>query len=215
MKSGGRSCGKLLNNETTLNFIKFNPDKTFQSSIEFLDTFLIMEASTRNMLVSFFSGTIFAIGWWVFVAAWDNQTGAVFTALNSTSTASNPFNETLYNEIVTGYYNPLWAICSLATIGLIMVNTVGNEVVTGDGFGGVEGATCLARMYVFTGFLLLFSTLISSIWVMTEYVGKNGQAGPDFKTSGTGWSLMIQNLFIFFSACVFKFGRDESAWGGF
>ena len=96
-----------------------------------------------------------------------------------------------------------------------MINTVGNEAVQGDGFGGVEGQTCLARIYVFLGFLLLFSTLISSIWVMTTYVGKDGSVKPDYKISGTGWSLLIQNLLIFLSACIFKFGRDESAWGYF
>ena len=175
-----------------------------------------MEASTRNMLVSFFAGTLLSIGWWVFVAAWDNQTTNVHNQLNQTAMNNDKeFNVTLYNEIISGYYNPLWAICSLGTIGLIMINTVGNEAVRGDGFGGVEGQTCLARLYVFTGFLLLFSTLISAIWVMTTYVGQSGSNGPDYKTSGTGWGLLVQNLLIFLSACVFKFGRDESAWGYF
>merc|ERR1711879_709022 len=170
-----------------------------------------MEATTRNMFVSMFSGALFSIGWWIFIAQWNDQLGEVHDQLNSTG----KFNETLYDEIISSSYNPLWAICSLGTIGLIMVNTVGNEAVRGDGFGGVEGQTCLARLYVFTGFLLLFSTLISAILVMTTYVGQSGSNGPDYKSSGTGWGLLVQNLFIFLSACIFKFGRDESAWGYF
>lgn len=168
-----------------------------------------MEATTRNMFVSMFSGALFSIGWWIFIAQWNDQLGEVHDQLNSTG----KFNETLYDEIISSSYNPLWAICSLGTIGLIMVNTVGNSVVQGDGFGA-DGETCLARVYVFTGFLLLFSTLISSIWVMTTYLSGDSNTSP-YKIKSTGWGLFAQNLLIFLSACIFKFLRDESAWGMF
>jgi len=165
-----------------------------------------MEVAQRNVFFSMVAGVLFSAGWWVFIGVWDQQIEHL-VQINKTTVFD-------VSDTITSVYNPLWAICSVGTIGLIMVNTVGNSVVQGDGFG-VDGQTCLARLYIFTGFLCLFSTLIASIWVMAaQFVGSDNNKAP-YRKASTGVALVIQNLLIFVSACVFKFFRSEEAWGGF
>lgn len=129
-------------------------------------------------------------------------------------------NETLATEIIKSHYSPLWAICVIATVGLIMVNTIGNDIVSGDGFGMDEQTMC-ARLYLFLGFLMLLSGLVSSIWLMaskfatTQDVSVKCTQAEICARSSFGVALLAQNLMIFFGAVIFKFGRVESGWGAY
>ena len=91
-----------------------------------------------------------------------------------------------------------------------MINTVGNEAVEGSGFG-MDGETFLARAYAFLGYIFMFASLVSSVWIMVA-VFINHENDDDNKFHSTGIALFVQNLLIFASALFFKFGRSESAW---
>lgn len=98
-------------------------------------------------------------------------------------------------------------ICGvLATIALIMINTVTNEQIE----GGVYTEGCCgpqtARLWLFSGFILAFISMISSIWILFQYYVT---ANKEHKYPGV--ALFIQNILIFGSSLLLKYGRtDES-----
>lgn len=64
-----------------------------------------------------------------------------------------------------------------------------------------------ARIWLFLGFLLQFSSLIASCGVLFGmYVAQAKQ--PEWP----GVALFLQNFFIFIASLVFKFGRKEDLW---
>jgi len=148
-------------------------------------------ASRRNLIASIAAGTIFSIGWWLVIDA---------AAVHPTQAE----------------FNHAYHTCGvIATIALFMINAVSNEAVRGDGY--TEG--CLgpygARIWLFVGFLLSFGSLIAAAWVLFgPYVADNTDPDPDKRLPvGPGVSIFLQNLFIFFGAMIFKFGRTEEGSG--
>ena len=62
----------------------------------------------------------------------------------------------------------------------------------------------------------LFSALLGSAWILFgEYVFPTDEAKSVFnpKSSYPGVAFFLQNLFIFSSSVIFKFGRNEDLWG--
>jgi len=144
-------------------------------------------SARRNIIASIAAGTIFSIGWWIVIDA-----AAVYTDTK---------------EFAHAYHT-----CGvIATVALFMINAVSNEAVRGDGY--TEGClgTYGARIWLFIGFLLAFGSLIASAWVLFgPYVANN--IDPKIPV-GPGVSIFLQNLFIFFGAMIFKFGRTEEGSG--
>lgn len=143
-------------------------------------------AVKRNVLASIAAGTIFSIGWWIVIDA----------------AAAYPDQEK---------FNHAYHTCGvIATVALFMINSVSNETVRGDGY--TEG--CLgsygARVWLFVGFLLSFGSLIAAAWVLFgPYVADNTGQSP--LPIQPGVAVFLQNLFIFFGAMIFKFGRTEES----
>jgi len=100
-------------------------------------------------------------------------------------------------------------ICGiLGTLSLIMVNTVTNEMLNGTGY---EGGLCSShgvKIWLFTGFVLGFASVIASVWLLlSEFTEKNHILGV---------GIVLQNFFILFASLIYKFGRnEEGAFGGF
>jgi len=145
-------------------------------------------STRRNLIASIAAGTIFSIGWWIVIDA-----AAMYPGMKE--------------------FNHAYHTCGvIATIALFMINSVSNEVVRGDGY--TEGACGShgARVWLFVGFLLSFGSLIASAWVLFgPYVADN-TTDPRLPIA-PGVSVFLQNLFIFFSAMIFKFGRVEEGSG--
>lgn len=102
-------------------------------------------------------------------------------------------------------------ICGiLGTLSLIMVNTVSNEMLNGAGYeGGVCGSSGI-KIWLFTGFVLGFASVIASVWLMISEFSQNST-----KTQ-QGVGIVLQNFFILFASLIYKFGRsDETSFGGF
>jgi len=102
------------------------------------------------------------------------------------------------------HFHASYYICGvLGTVALFMINTVSNGQLRGDAF--TEG--CMgprgARLWLFVGFVIGFATLIASGWILLT---------PS-TDQGYGLSVFMQNLFIFLSGLVYKFGRSEDLWG--
>ncbi|XP_058041170.1 transmembrane protein 50B isoform X1 [Ahaetulla prasina] len=93
-----------------------------------------------------------------------------------------------------------------STLAFFMINAVSNAQVRGDSYGdGCLGRTG-ARVWLFIGFMLMFGSLIASIWILFgAYVTQNITVYP-------GLAVFFQNALIFFSTLIYKFGRTEELW---
>lgn len=84
-----------------------------------------------------------------------------------------------------------------------MVNTVSNEMLNGTGY---EGGLCSShgvKIWLFTGFVLGFASVIASVWLLvSEFAGK-------LDLQGAG--IVLQSFFILMSSLIYKFGRSEDA----
>jgi len=106
-------------------------------------------------------------------------------------------------------FHGTYYLCGIfGTVALFMINVISNAQLWGDAF--TEG--CMgprgARMWLFVGFVMGFASLIASAWIMFEVF-----VIPDKNDKWPGTALLLQNLFIFFSSLVYKFGRSEDLWG--
>jgi len=142
----------------------------------------------RNLLCSVFAGSLFTVGWWILIDA----------------AAAYPDTK----EFTHAYHT-----CGvIGTIALFMINSVSNGQIRGD-LSYTDG--CIgsigARLWLFFGFLCAFASLITASWILFgPYVADN--YGPDPLDVYPGVAVFLQNLFIFISCMVFKFGRSEDAW---
>lgn len=88
-----------------------------------------------------------------------------------------------------------------------MVNTVSNEMLNGTGY---EGGVCSShgvKIWLFTGFVLGFASVIASVWLLVSEF-------KDLQSQGVG--LVLQTFFILFASLIYKFGRnEEGTFGGF
>lgn len=141
----------------------------------------------RNFVCSVVAGTLFAFGWWIVIDA-----AALYTK-------QEDFNHAYHTCGVIG------------TLALFMINAVSNGQVRGDMYTDGCMGSIGARIWLFLGFVLCFGSLISSTWILFgPYVANN--QGKDPLPLYPGVAVFVQNVFIFISCVVFKFGRTEDAW---
>lgn len=81
-----------------------------------------------------------------------------------------------------------------------MLNETGYE-------GGICGSNGI-KIWLFTGFVLGFASVIASVWLLiSEFTDK---------AHIQGIGIVLQNFFILFASLIYKFGRnDETSFGGF
>lgn len=89
-----------------------------------------------------------------------------------------------------------------------MINLVGRHHLRGDSFTGGCLGPCGALGWLFVGFAIGFASLIAAGWILfVAYVI------PDKPHKSYGVAIFIQNLLIFLSGLLYKFGRSEDIWG--
>lgn len=94
----------------------------------------------------------------------------------------------------------------LGTISLFMVNSVSQAQLNGDvGYSGGCMEARGARIWIFIGYVLGFAAIIAAIWVMVASF--NSADGKE--SNWPGVSLLLQNVCIFVSSLVYKFGRSD------
>jgi len=140
--------------------------------------------SRRNLMSAVMSSILFFGAWWFVIAI---------------AASAEPGTTPDFSYYICGI---------LGTISLIMVNTVSNEMLNGTGY---EGGICSShgvKIWLFTGFVLGFASVIASVWLLvSEFAGK-------LDLQGAG--LVMQTFFILFASLIYKFGRnDEGTFGGF
>ncbi|XP_014390657.1 PREDICTED: transmembrane protein 50B isoform X2 [Myotis brandtii] len=96
----------------------------------------------RNAVASVVAGVLFSAGWWVMIDA------AVVYAKPE-------------------QLNPAFHTCGVfSTLAFFMINAVSNAQVRGDSYeSGCLGRTG-ARVWLFIGFMLMFGSLIASMWIL-------------------------------------------------
>ncbi|XP_062429340.1 transmembrane protein 50B isoform X1 [Rhea pennata] len=189
----------------------------------FLDNFRWPEcecidwSERRNAVASIVAGVLFFTGWWIMIDA-----AVVY-----------PKPEQMNHAFHT---------CGVfSTLAFFMINAVSNAQVRGDSYSdGCLGRTG-ARVWLFIGFMLMFGSLIASMWILFgAYVTQNTNVYP-------GLAVFFQNALIFFrlflpltsplvqlfliqlnlrlqnmddqggrqysSTLIYKFGRTEELWG--
>ncbi|KAL6083370.1 hypothetical protein STEG23_011776 [Scotinomys teguina] len=97
-------------------------------------------------------------------------------------------------------------LTEIQPLGFQGINAVSNAQVRGDSYeSGCLGRTG-ARVWLFIGFMLMFGSLIASMWILFgAYVTQNTDVYP-------GLAVFFQNALIFFSTLIYKFGRTEELW---
>ncbi|XP_066245906.1 transmembrane protein 50B [Euwallacea similis] len=137
------------------------------------------ERDKRNAYASMLSGLLFFTAWWIVID----------------SATVDP------NQIPVGYW-----MCGIAgTLSLIMVNSVSNAQMRGDGYEDGCMGTRGSRIWVFIGFVMGFAAVIASCSILfTVYINKDKKA--------PGVALFLQNTLICVASIIFKFGRSEYAW---
>ncbi|KRZ02561.1 Transmembrane protein 50A [Trichinella zimbabwensis] len=139
----------------------------------------------RNSLVAIFAGILFFSGWWIIIDV----------------AAAYPSNT------ADGFFHAYYTCGVFSTISMFMLSSVSNSQVIGetisDGILGTRGA----RLWLLLGFVIGFGSLIASIWILfSDFVVKDA----DHQWRGVG--LFLQNLCIFASSLLYKFGRSEEVW---
>ncbi|UJR22980.1 hypothetical protein I4U23_026007 [Adineta vaga] len=142
--------------------------------------FGLSKCFNRNAIVSIIAGSLFAIGWWLVID------------MSCQRLSSTDFNKLYY------------LIGIAATFALILANSISNSKVLGD----IDGDRCLnqfaARSLLFISFLLAFGSLIASAWLLFGYYIFHKK-----DTIYPGIVIFSQNLAIFISTLILKFGRTE------
>ncbi|XP_035788800.1 transmembrane protein 50B-like [Anopheles albimanus] len=134
----------------------------------------------RTILATLIASLLFFSGWWIII-----DTASVYP---------DSFNFSFY-------------ICGiLATISFIMVNAVSNEMLHGGSAftGGILGGSGI-KVFLFTGFVLGFTSIIAAIWIMVAEFAVNEARTDKYP----GYALLIHNVFIFLSTLIYKFGRQS------
>jgi len=155
-----------------------------------MDNFVEYVGERRNKVTAIAAGALFFSGWWFAIDA-----AAVYP------------QKTELKDV--------FHICGVfATISMFMINCVSNGQIRGDSYTtgcmGVGGA----RIWLFIGFMMGFGSLIAAFWILFgEYLVPN-ESNP-FKPvhSYPGVAIFMQNLLIFGSSMLYKFGRSEDLWG--
>lgn len=138
----------------------------------------------RNTIASLLSGALFSTGWWVII------------------NAAISYDKTEMPDAVH-------ACGAVATVAFFMVNAVANGQIRGDLYGDGCMGTTGARVWLLLAFVLCFGSLIASMWILFGvYVVESEKSSPN-----PGIAVFVQNLLIFCSTMVFKFGRSEKLWG--
>ena len=92
----------------------------------------------------------------------------------------------------------------MSTIALIMINTVSNEQISGDYYSEGYCGPQTARIWLLIGYVLGFCSVISSFWILfQDFVIE------DKKHKYPGIEIVFQNLLIFGSTLLLKYGRNR------
>eukprot|EP00040_Diaphanoeca_grandis_P032796 m.199587 g.199587 ORF g.199587 m.199587 type:complete len:157 (-) comp32740_c0_seq1:337-807(-) len=93
-------------------------------------------------------------------------------------------------------------IGAISSLGLIMVNSISGSMIDGDSYSdGVCGPAGM-RLWLIIGLMMSFGGFIAGAWVMSQQYLKR-----DDRPNEGGISLFFQNVLIFISSMIFKFGR--------
>jgi len=135
----------------------------------------------RETLLSYFSGVLFAIAWWIWIDA---------HAKSVELKAAGPG------------FGPFYLVGILGSVAFVMINTVSwKDLMGGEWAFGEEGSQAKIRIWFFLALILGFGAICLSLWLGIEKWLNNSE----FPYKYPGVALIVQNMMIFASALLFKF----------
>eukprot|EP00123_Amoebidium_parasiticum_P010357 comp20053_c0_seq1/m.24643 comp20053_c0_seq1/g.24643 ORF comp20053_c0_seq1/g.24643 comp20053_c0_seq1/m.24643 type:complete len:151 (-) comp20053_c0_seq1:409-861(-) len=140
--------------------------------------------SVRSVLKGVAAGTLFSVGWWLWVDAY------VFTR-----TVIDP-PELHGTKLDIG-----WLSGVISTLGLVLVNLVPHELLSG---GGMEASEEKARIFFIFSLMTTFGGLTAAVIIMTQnYV----DMGVDYLAA----AIIVQNVLILLSSLLLRINFGESS----
>eukprot|EP01121_Diplochlamys_sp_Union-15-3_P019891 TRINITY_DN75_c0_g1_i4.p1 TRINITY_DN75_c0_g1~~TRINITY_DN75_c0_g1_i4.p1 ORF type:complete len:149 (+),score=23.77 TRINITY_DN75_c0_g1_i4:60-506(+) len=142
--------------------------------------------------MSYLSGVLFAISWWVWIDA-------------------NAYHNTIKDPIRISFGH--WVPGIVATIALVMINAVSWTDLQGFGLGSIDDdVQKRARIWLFVSFTVGFGCLIASIWLGIDhwFIPENRDKNDRY-TIWPGVALILQNAFILLSAVLYRFSKWPEA----
>jgi len=150
--------------------------------------------SARETILSYSSGILFAIGWWI----WIDGVAYAFHLPEET------------NRPVFGH----WVPGIVSSIGLLMINAVNWTDLDGFGFGGLDDEVQKrARIWLLFSFTMAFGGIIASIWISS--VNWFSRPATEKQTDWPGVALILQNCLIFISGLCFRFAKPMQSESAF
>ncbi|KAL7752588.1 Vacuolar protein sorting-associated protein 68 [Sorochytrium milnesiophthora] len=143
-------------------------------------------APYTHELIGYACGGLFAAGWWLFIDA------VVYAGSHSLPVPI------LFEDYVPGI---------LATIALVMVNSVDKNLLNGQDFSYSGNAAWRARLFAFIGIALSVGSLGGAVTIMClKYLN----AGYVAEEAWPGIAFVIQNFLIFLRFVVLAPAGDDS-----
>uniref|UniRef100_A0A0N5ASZ4 Transmembrane protein 50A n=1 Tax=Syphacia muris TaxID=451379 RepID=A0A0N5ASZ4_9BILA len=138
----------------------------------------------RNAIASCVASVLFFSAWWLMI-----DVAAVYSAKDWT--------------------NVYIIVTVFATIAMFMINAVSNSQVRGEAMEECVLGTKGSRLWLMSGFVLSFASLVAAIWIMlADYVLVTGD-----HSNWPGVVLCFHIFLIFIASLIYKFGRTEELWG--
>lgn len=132
----------------------------------------------RNIIASIIAGLLFFSGWWIII-----DVGARYKAEE--------------------FHGALYILGMFGTLSFVIVNSISNSQLRDEGYDTVNPRAAKACLLI--GFILGFSALTGSVWILISEYGSGKENMPVYP----GVALLIQNILIFLGSLTFKFGRVE------
>jgi len=147
----------------------------------------------RETVLSYLSGVIFAIAWWLWIDA------HAFSNAYERHDTSSP--------VTFGHYVP----GIVSTFALVMINVVNWKDLGGFNWGVSEDSVqTRVRLWLFFSLVVGFGGVIAAIWSATDH-WFNMVPKPDYEWPGI--ALILSNVLIFGSAMLYRFNSSTEDTG--
>ncbi|KAJ9600266.1 hypothetical protein L9F63_009442 [Diploptera punctata] len=146
------------------------------------------EEKNKNIMITIIASILFFSGWWI-----------IFDL------------EAYYKGSTMKHMNKSFHLCGFfGTISLLIVNMIPNAALTSENtYQRFFCSKCFCRFWLFIGFCIAFSAIIGATWILIDYFAYADANGEEELPDWPPIALFLQNILIFVSSLLMRFGRSE------